>query len=188
VRLLLIVCAAVLVAGCSTQVEPPPPAAIGAERSGLVSPPRPRELPLDGVDPCALLTPAQRTDLGLDGGSVPYRSAVPKAIGPACSISGSEPRAVNVGFALVTGSGIEAITAPGAVTDELTPITVAGFPAVIARPGNPDGCFVDVDVAHGQLLDVIFRDGGRKPPIPQEQLCRDAVQVAEQAMRTLLAD
>ena len=75
---------------------------------------------------------------------------------------------------------------PGSVTDDLTPITVAGFPAVLARPRNPDFCSVDVDVASGQFLDVMFRDGGREPPIPQDQLCRDAPLVAEEIMRTLL--
>jgi hypothetical protein len=181
-HLLLIACAAVLVAGCTTQVEPPPP--VAAELT--TSSPRPRELPLDGVDPCALLTPAQRAELGLESSSVPYTNDVPKTAGRACSIRGYEPRAIAVDFALVTANGIEAITGPGEVGDELTPITVAGFPAVLARPDNPDACFVDVDVAEGQLLDVLLGDGGREPPIPQNHLCRDAVQVAELAVRTLL--
>jgi hypothetical protein len=46
---------------------------------------------------------------------------------------------------------------------------------------------VVVDVAPGQLLDVQFRDGGCKPPIPQDQVCRGAEQVAGTAMGTLLA-
>jgi len=34
---------------------------------------------------------------------------------------------------------------------------------------------------------VQFRDGGRRPPIPQEQLCRDAEHAAAEVMDTLLA-
>jgi len=44
-----------------------------------------------------------------------------------------------------------------------------------------------VDIAPGQLIDVHFADGGRKPPIPQDQLCDDAALVADRVMDTLLA-
>ena len=43
-----------------------------------------------------------------------------------------------------------------------------------------------IDVAPGQLVEVQAMDGGRKPPIPQEQLCRDAEEGANAAMTTLL--
>ncbi len=146
---------------------------------------RPREVRLDRVDPCTLLTPAQRMSLGLGGTPQPYTSGRPTP-GKACSITGFEPRAVNVSLTVATTVGISVITAPGAVTDTLTPTVVAGFPAVLARPHNPDSCFLDVDVAQGQLLDVQFADGGGTPPISQDQLCRDAVDVADQTMSALL--
>lgn len=146
---------------------------------------RPREVRLDSVDPCTLLTPAQRTSLGLGGTPQPYTSGRPTP-GKACSITGFEPRAIAVDLTVTTSVGISVVTAPGAVTDTLTPTAVAGYPAVIARPRNPDGCFVDIDVAKGQLLDVLFRDGGGTPPISQDQLCRDAVNVADQTMNALL--
>ncbi|WP_219412950.1 DUF3558 domain-containing protein [Pseudonocardia nigra] len=186
-RVLLLIATAALLAACSAETPGRAEPAPAPEPTGLALPPRPHELPLDGVDPCALLTPDQRASLGLDGDPVPYRSTAPGFAGPACSISGFEPRAVAVGLALATGNGIEVLTNSDALTDEITPITIAGFPAILARPKNPDFCSVDVDVADGQFLDVQFADGGRLPPIPQDQLCRDAVEVAEQVLTTLLS-
>jgi hypothetical protein len=105
----------------------------------------------------------------------------------ACSITGFDPRAINVSLTVATAVGIDAITAPGAVSDKLTPIAVARFPAVVAQPRNPDLCFVDIDVARGQVLDILFRDGGGVVPIAQDELCRGAMAAAGQAMTTLTA-
>jgi hypothetical protein len=99
---------------------------------------------------------------------------------------GFEPRAVTTGISIVTTIGIERFTA-GELDAEIRPITVEGFPAVVAVPSRfTDYCTVVVDVAAGQLLDVQFATGGRQPPIPQQQLCRDAEVVAGEAMKTLL--
>jgi hypothetical protein len=73
------------------------------------------------------------------------------------------------------------------VRDELTATDIVGFPAVVARPKQPEFCSVDVDLAEGQFLDVQFSDAARNPPIPQDQLCRDAVGIAEAAVTTLQA-
>ena len=152
-------------------------------------PPRPREVRLDGVDPCSLLTEEQRAELGLDGPVVFSQTPVglyPGADVPACDIGGFEPRAVAVGISLVTSVGIERFTS-GELAAEIRPISVRGFPAVVAVPVRyTDYCTVVVDVAAGQLLDVQFATGGRQPPIPQPQLCRDAETVAEAVMATLL--
>ena len=58
-RVALLVVAALLTAGCTSAVEEPPPAP-----TGVVLPPRPREVRLEGVDPCSLLTAEQRAALG----------------------------------------------------------------------------------------------------------------------------
>jgi hypothetical protein len=50
-----------------------------------------------------------------------------------------------------------------------------------------DYCSVEVDVAAGQLLDVQLSDGGGQPPIPQQELCARAEQVAETLMWSLIA-
>lgn len=173
------------VAGCSTAVEG---AGSAASPSGIVLPPRPREIPLDGVDPCSLLTEQQRGELGLDG--KPLFDSAPSVLYsgaevPLCAIRGFEPRAIAVGVSIVTNVGIELFTS-GKLAVDVRPLQVEGFPAVIAIPSRfTEYCSVVVDVAPGQLLDIQFRDGGRKPPIPQDQLCRDAVLVAGAAVSTL---
>jgi Protein of unknown function (DUF3558) len=152
--------------------------------------PRPREVSLVGVDPCSLLTAQQRAALGLD--RPPVFDSSPSALYngaevPLCSIGGVTPRAVSVGVSTVTSAGIELFTS-GDLAADIRPLQVRGFAAVIAVPTQfDDYCSVIVDTSPGQLLDVQFADGGRVPPIPQEQLCRDAERVAEAAMGTLLA-
>jgi hypothetical protein len=183
---LLLVAAAVLVGGCSDAggaVVPP-------ERSGIQLPTRPREVRIDRVDPCSLLTAEQRVILGLD--ARPVSDSAPSVLYnggevPLCTIGGSRPRAIVVGLGVVTTAGIELFTS-GKLAAAVGPIQVHGFPAVVAKPTRfTEYCTVIVDVAPGQLLDVQFRDGGRQPPIPQDQLCRDAEQVAGVAMGTLLS-
>jgi len=188
VRATKIVVVAALLAACTSPTTPPPaPIPPTPGPTAIVLPPRPRELPLDGVDPCTLLTDAQRAQLGFDGGVVAGESTAPGFVGPSCVNSGYEPRAIAVVFALAVENGIEVLTGPGVLRDEVTVIDVAGFPALLARPKVEDSCSVDVDVARGQFLDVQFQDGGRSPAIPQDRLCRDAVDVAEEAVLTLLA-
>jgi hypothetical protein len=96
-----------------------------------------------------------------------------------------EPREIGVGLVLSTSSGIDQLLAPGVIGDDVTAMTVAGFPAVVAKPELLDTCAVDVDVADGQFIDVQIRDTAKAPPIPQDELCRDALRVAEAAVTTL---
>jgi hypothetical protein len=180
----------VLVAACAVEgtSEPAPSAESGS--GGVVElPPRPREVRLDGVDPCSLLTEEQRAELGLDARPMFTEAPIglyPGGDVPACDIGGFEPRAVATGISLVTSVGIDRFTS-GELAAEIRPIFVAGFPAVVAVPTRySDYCTVVVDVAPGQLVDVQFATGGRQPPIPQPQLCRDAEIVAGEVMKTLL--
>jgi hypothetical protein len=73
-------------------------------------------------------------------------------------------------------------------------VTVGGFPAAQEEqksnigPGN-DACFVDVDVADGQMLDVQFSQIAAEQGkiLPMETLCAKAMDVAEAALTTLQA-
>ncbi|TQM08943.1 uncharacterized protein DUF3558 [Pseudonocardia kunmingensis] len=185
---MLAVLVGVLVAACG--VEEPPAPAPPPEQGQVELPPRPREVRLDGVDPCSLLTEEQRAELGLDARPVSTQSPVSLYEGaevPLCTIGGFTPRAVTAGVSLVTSVGIERFTS-GQLAAEIRPTVVRGFPAVLAIPTRfADYCTVVVDVAPGQLLDVQFATGGRQPPIPQPQLCEDAEVVAAEVMMTLLA-
>jgi hypothetical protein len=186
VRGAVVVAIMLLLAGCTTiggQAEPasPPTSA---------SPVRPKEVRIDRVDPCSLLTEAHRAELGLDGRPVLDRSPTrlyPGGDVPSCVVSGFEPRAVWTAVTLVATTGIERFTA-GELLVDVRPAEVRGFPALTAKPQDfTEWCSVIVDIAPGQLLEARFADGGGEPPVPQEQLCDDAAVVADRAMATLLA-
>lgn len=181
IRLVLLVLVLGL-AGCGG-AEP------AAAPPGIVLPPRPFDVELAGVEPCSLLTAAQRARLGLTQPPRPDRASTTLygPTQPECTVRGFEPRAISVGWLLVSGTGIERWTQGPIRAAALEPIEVAGFPALRAVPEFPEYCNVVIDVGPGRLVDVQFADGGRMPRIPQEQLCRDVVTVAEEVMSTLLA-
>ena len=174
---------AVLAAGCTAAVEGTPTAQPPAPL-----PQRPREVRLDGVDPCSLLTPEQRTELGLETAPRSSTSYVELFQGEvsSCTMLGFQPDAVGVGISTVTTAGIERWRETD-LAARVQPTSVTDFPAVVAVPiRSTTYCSVEVDVAAGQLLDVQFNDGGRRPPVQQDELCRRAEQVAVAAMTTLL--
>jgi hypothetical protein len=181
----------VLLAGCSTggQASPAdPPPTQGASSTTVSLPPRPRDVPINGVDPCSLLTPEQRAELRLDRPPQPRRE--PSLLYPGevswCSTRGNEP-AISISISTVTTAGIEFWTS-GQAAAELRPAEIAEFPALVARSQVlDDGCKVLLDVAPGQLLDVQARSAGADPPIPEDQLCRDAERAADLVMDTLLS-
>jgi hypothetical protein len=152
-------------------------------------PERPFEIRVDDLDPCGLLTPGELATLGLEpDGNLDVRgSGLCGGVTALCSWQGFEPRAISVGVNLSVTGGIELFPerrVPGIVT----PLDVRCFPAVLARSDRfPEACMVVVDVADGQALDVQFRDGGRLPRNPQDELCDGARQVADLVMGTLLA-
>jgi hypothetical protein len=184
VRGAVVVVVLLLLTGCTTISGQAGPA-----ESPTTTPARPRDVRIDGVDPCTLLTEEQREELGLDG--EPRFDNSPSLLFPGevpmCVTSGFDPRAIAVSVGLVTTAGIDFITADRLAAD-LDQTTVAGFSAITTRPTRyTQFCNVFVDVAPGQLMDVQALDGGRKPPIPQDQLCLDAERAATEAMETLVA-
>lgn len=148
-------------------------------------PPRPGNLLLDGVDPCTILTSSQRADLSLDTTPTPYTDEqFDKA--KACGIRGLDSGTV-VRLALVLDMGVDVWLGDEAQV-RTEPVRVAGWPALVVRtPGLDDACNVEVDTSQTQFLDVLFRDGGNTPPIPQNTLCLGAQRVAEAAVTSLKA-
>lgn len=146
-------------------------------------PPRPSSLPLDGVNPCTILTASQRADLSLDSTPTPYTDAAfDKA--HACTIRGSASGTV-ARLALVVDMGVDVWLSDEAQV-QTTQVTVSGWPGLVVRtPGLDDACNVEVDTGQDQFLDVGFRDGGNTPPIPQNTLCLGAQRVAEAAVTSL---
>lgn len=146
--------------------------------------PRPRDVRIDGVDPCSLLTPAQRTQLGLNQPPqfLPGDTKGDRAI---CSWRGDKPRAVAASLAVHTAGGIEIFDTTSNTTSSR--MTVRDFPAVLIKlGGRPEFCTVAIDISPGEALGVQFADYGLKPPIPQDRLCSDAQHVSDLVIDNLL--
>ena len=178
----LLVVVLVLGAGCAAQpAEPPPP-------KGLQLPPRPRDVRIDGVDPCSLVTPAQRVALGLEDRASPFddQSRLYGGNVPSCQLWRPAPRHATIALGIVTTAGID-LFASGSLDADVRAVQVRDFPAVVAVPRRyKDYCSVEIDVAPGQLIDVQYGDVALPPPVPQDELCRDAEQLSAAVIETLL--
>lgn len=155
--------------------------------AGIELPPRPRDIRIDGIDPCSLLSAQQRAELGLDGEARtrPSSTQLYGSGNQICVISVYQPRYVLVGILVVTTTGIERWTA-GELDARIVPVELEGFPALVAEPRQyTQYCNVIVDIAPGQLVDVQYRDGGNSPAIPQGELCMHARSVASSVVNTL---
>ena len=135
----------------------------------------------------AMLTPAQRVQLGLDR---PPQFLAGDADGnrALCSWGQIEPRAVDASVSLHTTGGIEIYdTTSGRST--WSRIQVRSYPALLLTLNErPESCLIAVDVTRGQAVDVHFGDSGNKPPISRDQLCASARRVADLVMGNLLAE
>jgi Protein of unknown function (DUF3558) len=144
---------------------------------------------LDGVDPCSLLTSSQRNALGFTSqpsASRPYVALFRGEV-PTCTSYSSSPGAVILGVGTVTTVGVERWL-ENELAAQIQPISVAGFPALVAVPTKSTAyCSVEVDAASGQLIDVQVLDGGDTPPVNQDKLCQRATRTASEIMATLLA-
>ncbi|MDT7785410.1 MAG: hypothetical protein QOF58_3829, partial [Pseudonocardiales bacterium] len=180
---------AVALAGCTAAPAPsaldsPPPPPPPTSSQQMDFPQRPRAVPLDGLDPCAVLTPEQRTSLSLDN---PPSAYVEKSFGDAKACTMRSTTSGNVArLALVLASGADVWLSENAQV-EYAVSSIEGFAAITVRtPDLDDVCNVEIDVADGQFLDVMFRDGGNSTAVQQDHLCLGAQRVAEAAMASLL--
>lgn len=191
----LLACAGmVLAAGCGSTVVQGEPAGESSAPSASAAPTasevpglsaRPRDVPLDGVDPCALLTEEQRSRFELDRPPLPDTQPS-EGNARTCDFNDSEG---STGVVLIssTANGI-GVWLDGSRGGTVTPLMVAGFPAVqiVDERQNISLCLVAVDVADGQQL--IAQDSPSfSDPAPIEQRCAAAAMYAEAAMQTLVA-
>ena len=144
---------------------------------------------------CKLLTEPQLTALAVDQPPRPGSIAGGESLlagAPGCNFTNL---AEQYGFLIVASTeiGLPELLAKTQADPSRTPITVKGYPAVqeegtLSAPERGSGvCFVDVDVADGQLLGVEFSQiaASQEKRLPLETLCAKARQVAEAALTTL---
>lgn len=145
---------------------------------------RPGTIELAKLNPCKILTSAQRSSLSLNSTPTPYTDTEFDQA-KACSIRGTQS-GTETRLALVTSMSVDVWLDDTAQVDARA-TTASGYPALIVRtPGLRTVCNVEVDAADNEFLDVMFRDGGNTPPIPQDALCQGAQQVADDAVSSLL--
>ena len=189
-RITALLVVVVALAGCTAAPEqsslttPPPPPSPTTTPSHMDFPQRPREVPLDALDPCAVLSPDQLISLSLDN---PPSAYVEPSFGNAKACTIRSTTSGNVArLALVLVSGADVWLSENAQVD-YTVSAIEGFTAITVRtPDVHDVCNVEIDVAEGQFLDVMFRDGGNSTAVQQDHLCLGAQRVAEAAMASLL--
>lgn len=147
-------------------------------------PPRPSDVPLTGVNPCSLLTPAQRTTLGVDPGRVglPAQAANDS---PTCDFRfADDTPGAEYDVAVDTVEGIQLYLDPS-LADDLAQVTVAGFPALDITLKPPDllqGCTTAVSVADGQMFMVDLGQPARGTTTAQS--CADTERVAAAVLAT----
>ena len=173
----------VAVSACtSTSGDPKPETttATPTSTSGSASA-RPREIKLDGKDPCQLLATDQLPALKIDRPGRTRKSDFYKTTGCAWTVTGADNDLVPV-----TSEGVEAWEQGKrqGQADNVEPIL--GFPAItVTLPSDPRACDIHVDTADGQNLVAGFsvlptyEDRFPKP-------CDGARALAEAAMQNLL--
>ena len=170
-------------AGCAPAAPPPPAPSVpptSAPPTRSPFPPRPTELRLDGVDPCALLTSVEVARLGVDQGerfddADQFRSL-------SCDWANSG------GLSPEKGWIARAIAKQGADyalgnTAPVQVVQVGGFSAVQTSSPYQNAntqCILVIDVAQGESLWVQFDNlQGDFPGINHQVACQQASKAAE---------
>lgn len=165
--------------------EEPDPSSGGAQPTVEV-PPRPRDLAVDGLQPCSLFTAPQLKQLK-DQHKFDEPPEADDAAGsynaPVCSIAQSAEPFNSVDVFLVTKEGIEPWLSGKRNVDAWL-VSIGDYPAVDYKlAGTEDEeCVTSVGVAEGQQLMV---DLQALQETDYHQLCQVTEQVATMALQTL---
>ena len=150
-------------------------------------PPPPKELSLDGLDPCTLFTDSQRAQLqiddvspddGSDAGTI-YKDM------KACTLDKSAEEPFH-SYDVVAVTDVDMsfwLNEDNNADSEL--ISIAGYPAAMfhIKGGGTYDCAIALGVAKNQHLHVEM--ASLSDDLKGEQLCQGSEQAAEMALRTL---
>ncbi|HEY2099757.1 MAG TPA: DUF3558 domain-containing protein [Pseudonocardia sp.] len=174
--------------GCGGGAAAPSPAptASSAAPVGPSLPRRPVELRLDGVDPCTLVTAAQRHQLGVNAGTTNSEDYGGPLKGRMCvwsNLPDSPDNAYTGGAILNHGAEFASGLEPLRMVD--------GFAATTTGSTGTDPtyyCGMLVDVAPGQALSAAYANDSHNYPGMNHQLaCDKAQQLASDMLSTLRA-
>lgn len=172
--------------GGSGASAPPPQAAAPAPPAQKL-PPRPREVKVDGIDPCSLVTPQIRAEAGVTS----QGQADPSSTDNALRGCGYDNFPQHPTAALDVNLATNQDTAGFLFFPDAVQSTVAGFGAVDSpdsAAGADHSCVVRIDVAENQGLWVsLYNTLGDDTTSTHAQMCQKAHAVAESIMAGLLA-
>ncbi len=182
---------ALTLAGCTsgTGGNPTPATTTAASKTSTsaTSAPseRPKNIKVDGLDPCKALTANDQKQLGTVVTQAEQSDVVEGAKTPACTFLTGPGASKVYSYAvhLVTSKGIDYWNSSGNL--DIAEKKVSGFPAkqVTFKGTSSVDCSVAVDVADGQQLFVQFLPIGRDTT--QDTMCQNAAKGAELALATL---
>jgi len=184
-----------IAAGCATAApgNPSPPSSLGEPTNSMSAgvrpsskpslPPRPRDIALNGVDPCALWTTRQLTELAL----IPNpRKSVTTAGDDICHFDAldPEPPEITMSVSAVLDHDANDVFLP---SHGDAVVEVAGFPAVRqpADAAGPRPCTVAVSTTKGQFLEIVLSYASTQAHLSGEQACELTTKAATFAMQTL---
>lgn len=171
----------VLSSGCGVTLSAGNPVPVGNEMRTGDSPPRPRELKLDGKDPCALVARSDWSKFYIEKPGKSKQNATLKA--PECFYGA---RVGGFVITLVMTEDIDVWRDGKRMAQFADVAPIKGFPAIsLLTPGYDNGCDIAVDVAEGQyLIAGLIIDSDEVSRVPER--CEYAHQWAESAMSTLV--
>jgi hypothetical protein len=186
----LVLLAGIALAGC-TNTDPGQalPAAsstpTGAGKTSVAIPPRPREIKLDGLDPCKLFTKAQLDQIKVTRQRNSVQSEDAFKGSSICAMDGGDGKVFwDYEIWLVTTEGI-APWLSGTRNVDAKLVDVGGFGAADYKlmGTTTADCSTSVDVANGQQLMVVFRPSRNQ--FSQNEMCQKSEQAAGLAMQSL---
>lgn len=176
-------CAGAVLAGCGDNTSTGSP-----QPTGPVDTPaeptengRPREIKLNGLNPCALVPEVDWKKFYIEK---PGRADVSKVFKSAQCFYGTNVGTISV--TLVITEGVDVWTRGERNADVTDSDPVEGFPALtVVGKVDRQGCWIIVDVADGQyvLADAAVTPGAESK-VPEK--CEYAHQLAESVMKTLV--
>lgn len=172
---------------CGGSDAPAPAPEAAPARPAPELPPRPRELKVDGIDPCTLATPEIRAQAGVTS----QGQADPSSTDNAIKGCGYDNFPQHPTAALDVNVTTNQDTAGFLLFPDAVISNVAGFGAVDSpdsAAGADYSCVVRVDVAENQGLWVsLYNTLGDDQTSTHAQMCQKAHTVAESIMAGLLA-
>ncbi|WP_344882306.1 DUF3558 domain-containing protein [Allokutzneria multivorans] len=148
---------------------------------------RPRELKIDGLKACELLTEAQRVELVIT--RPPHHREDPIFESDACNFN-NHTASTTLSLYVMTRRDMRSFS-PGEANGVVRSVRVLGFSGFQVHPEEyvplSPHCSVNIGVSEGQVLRAGYSTLGEEHALPQDEVCRRATRGLEMALGNILA-